>query len=273
MPGRSTTEAIHLLRRLMEKYRERKKDLHLVFIDLEKAYDSIPQSLVWDSLKNIGISRRYIEGSTLSPFIFTAIMEEISKSIWEIVPWCMLFTNDIVLVAKTKEKANSKLEEWREALEGSIGEPKVTIGGEVVACTSKFKYLGSVIQSNEEIDGDASIVVWDRMLARKKFFEQRIDVTEMRMLRWMCGNTMVDKTKNQEFREKLGVAPFSAKMRKNGLRWFSLPLKTFHESRDFLTALSYISDGVVLASVFTKKIKKIPSKDQNDNPQQSKMAN
>ena len=58
------------------------------------------------------------QGSTLSPFIFTAIMEEISKSIWEIVPWCMLFTNDIVLVAKTKEKANSKLEEWREALEG-----------------------------------------------------------------------------------------------------------------------------------------------------------
>ena len=61
MPGRSTTETIHLLRRLMEKYRERKKDLHLVFIDLEKAYDSIPRSIVWDSLKNRGLSRRYIE--------------------------------------------------------------------------------------------------------------------------------------------------------------------------------------------------------------------
>ena len=29
----------------------------------------------------------------------------------------MLFADDIVLVVKTKEEANSKLEEWREALE------------------------------------------------------------------------------------------------------------------------------------------------------------
>ena len=32
-----------------------------MFIDLEKAYDSIPRSIVWDSLKNRGISQRYIE--------------------------------------------------------------------------------------------------------------------------------------------------------------------------------------------------------------------
>ena len=38
----------------------------------------------------------------------------------------------------------------------SIGEPEVTIGGEVVTCTSKFKYLESVIQSNGEIDGDVT---------------------------------------------------------------------------------------------------------------------
>ena len=38
----------------------------------------------------------------------------------------------------------------------SIGEPEVTIGGEVVAYTSKFKYLELVIQSYGEIDGDVT---------------------------------------------------------------------------------------------------------------------
>ncbi|KAG5606936.1 hypothetical protein H5410_028428 [Solanum commersonii] len=40
MPGRSTTEAIHLMRRLVQKYRERRRDLHMVFIDLEKPMKS-----------------------------------------------------------------------------------------------------------------------------------------------------------------------------------------------------------------------------------------
>jgi hypothetical protein len=40
MPGRSTTDALFALRQLLEKYGEKRKELHLVFIDLEKAYDS-----------------------------------------------------------------------------------------------------------------------------------------------------------------------------------------------------------------------------------------
>ena len=42
----------------------------------------------------------------------------------------------------------------------------------------------------------------------------------MRMLRWMCGNTIVDGIKKKEFREKLGVTPLSEKMCENRLRWF-----------------------------------------------------
>ena len=44
-------------------------------------------------------------------------MEEMSKSIWETVSWCMLFADDIVLLAETKEEVNRKLEEWRAVLE------------------------------------------------------------------------------------------------------------------------------------------------------------
>ena len=54
-------EVIHVLRRLMKKYRERKKDFHMVFIDLEKAFDSIRRRVIWDSLKARGISSVYIE--------------------------------------------------------------------------------------------------------------------------------------------------------------------------------------------------------------------
>jgi phosphoheptose isomerase len=36
MLGRSTMEAIFLIQQFIERYREQKKNLHMVFIDLEK---------------------------------------------------------------------------------------------------------------------------------------------------------------------------------------------------------------------------------------------
>ena len=67
-------------------------------------------------------------------------------------------------------------------------------------------------------------------MAHKKVFEQRMEVTEMRMLRWMCGNTMMDRIRNQEFREKLGVASLFAKMRENRLRWFGHVQRKTHDA-------------------------------------------
>ena len=60
MLGRSTVEAIYLPRRLMSLYRDRKMDLHIVFIDLEKAYDRVRGEVTWRCLEEKGVSPLYI---------------------------------------------------------------------------------------------------------------------------------------------------------------------------------------------------------------------
>jgi len=45
-------------------------------------------------------------------------------------------------------------------------------------------------------------------------------VAEMRMIRWMCGYTRLDRIKNVVIRERVGVAPLEDKLRETRLRWF-----------------------------------------------------
>ncbi|KAL6576380.1 hypothetical protein OROHE_000161 [Orobanche hederae] len=61
--------------------------------------------------------------------------------------------------------------------------------------------------------------------AMKKSLESKLEVAEMRMLRWSCSRTMLDRIPNGVFRNALVVAPISAKVREGRLRWFGHVLR------------------------------------------------
>ena len=57
--GRSMIKDTHILRRLMEFYRDSKRDLRMIFIDLEKAYDRVPREVLWRCLDKKGVPVEY----------------------------------------------------------------------------------------------------------------------------------------------------------------------------------------------------------------------
>ncbi|KAJ8724185.1 hypothetical protein PYW07_008165 [Mythimna separata] len=123
---------------------------------------------------------------------------------------------------------------------------------------SDFRYLGSLVQGNGEVDWDIKHRInggwmkWrpvkgttcdPRMLLKlkgkiykyvirpvilygsecwavKKMDEKRLHVAEMRMLRWMCGVTRMDKVRNECIRGSLKVAPVTEKLEGNRLPWY-----------------------------------------------------
>jgi hypothetical protein len=60
MLERSTMDVIFLIRQLMKRCREQKKDLHMIFINLDKAYDKVPMNVMWWVLQKHKVSSKYI---------------------------------------------------------------------------------------------------------------------------------------------------------------------------------------------------------------------
>jgi hypothetical protein len=141
-------------------------------------------------------------------------MDEVTRDIQGDIPWCMLFADDVVLVDEIRAGVNMKLELRRHTLESRgfrLSRTKteymmcdfsptrhedgdVSLEGQVVAKKDTFRYLGSMLQKDGDIDEDvrhrisagwlkwrqASGVLCDKMVPQRlkgKFYRTAIRST------------------------------------------------------------------------------------------------
>ena len=148
VPGRGTTDAIFIVRQLQEKYLAATKRLHMAFVDLEKAFDRVPQKVIWWTLRKLGVEEwivRLVQGmyanawshvcvgegyseefevkvgvhqeSVLSQLLFIIVLEALSREFRSGVPWEDLYADDLVVIAEMLEECVSRLLTWKEAME------------------------------------------------------------------------------------------------------------------------------------------------------------
>ena len=134
IPGKGTVDAIFMVRQLQEKFLEKRKDLFFAFVDLKKAFDRVPREVVRWALRQLGVEEWLVQtvmtmyerartvvrtnqgystefevkvgvhqGSVLSPLLFIAVMEVVTRGVKERLPWELLYADDLVLVAQSKE--------------------------------------------------------------------------------------------------------------------------------------------------------------------------
>ncbi|KAK3535459.1 hypothetical protein QTP70_016880, partial [Hemibagrus guttatus] len=171
MPRKSTTDAIFALRILMEKYRDGQRELHCVFVDLEKAYDRVPREELWYCMRKSGVAEKYVRvvqdmyERSRTVVRCAVVMGQLSEEVRQESPWTMMFADDIVICSESREQVEENLERWRFALERRgmkvscskteymcvnerEGSGTVRLQGEEVKKVQEFKYLGSTVQSN-----------------------------------------------------------------------------------------------------------------------------
>ena len=67
--------------------------------------------------------------------------------------------------------------------------------------------------------------------AVKKAQEKKLDVAEVRMLRWMSGVTKLDRIKNERIRGTTKVGEISKKVQESRLKWYGHVLRREDECR------------------------------------------
>ena len=57
-PGRGTADAILIINTIINKYKNKKKPLHIAFLDLTKAYDRVNREVMFEKLTEAGLGGR-----------------------------------------------------------------------------------------------------------------------------------------------------------------------------------------------------------------------
>lgn len=60
-PGRNTQDHIFTIKQIIEKKQPQNKNIYLAFIDLQKAFDTVPREKVWKGLQEKGINNKIIK--------------------------------------------------------------------------------------------------------------------------------------------------------------------------------------------------------------------
>ena len=142
--GRSTMVLVFALKKSTRKEQREAKYLHMVFVDMEKAYDRVPIDLIWWAMRKRSVPEGYLkviqdmyrgtktrvktrcgrteyfevkvglhQRSPLSPLLFIIIMDALTEEAGTKPPWAMLFADNLVLVSETVEEVEEELERWR----------------------------------------------------------------------------------------------------------------------------------------------------------------
>ncbi|KAK3521222.1 hypothetical protein QTP70_001046 [Hemibagrus guttatus] len=164
----------------MEKYRDGQRELHCVFVDLEKVYDRVPREELWYCMRKSGVAEKYVrvvqdmyersrtvvrcavgqteefnvevglhQGSVLSPFLFAIVIDQLSEEVRQESPWTMMFADDIVICSESREQVEENLERWRFALERRV--MKVSRSKTEYMCVNEREGSGTVRLQGEEV--------------------------------------------------------------------------------------------------------------------------
>ena len=179
MPGKGTTGALFILRRIQDEFRGRQKKLYMCFLDLEKAFDrvsrkvmewalrkkSLPEVLVkavmslYEGLRTkvkvgSGLSEEFEvrvgvhQGFVISPLIFAIAVNAVTEQARKGLLNEILYANDLMLMSEILDDLRDRFQRWRGALESkgmkvNIRKTKMMVSGaEGEIARSNVEYVG-----------------------------------------------------------------------------------------------------------------------------------